>query len=187
MISKEQKERQLELFDDLIYDEQQLDNYLKQFESNLKVFSQKVQYQNQGQNLKNLKQVKQNGNQIQTQEQQQQQQQGNSFNQSSDEQEYNKIIQNIKIQTDDILKRQKQIGGINQGWADQDQKIFVELKVKHKNNLNKKAFFNDCLTSFPYLDEIKSKDDISQKDACTFGGNVLKQTGLRQASWRQGL
>ncbi len=68
------------------------------------------------------------------------------------EQELLKLKKNIEI----IDKNIRNNGGISCSWPEEDHNDFLKLRTKHKNNINKNVFLEDCVSALP----LYTKQDI---------------------------
>ena len=68
------------------------------------------------------------------------------------EQELLKLKKSIEI-TDRNIRNN---GGISCSWPEDDHKDFLKLRTKHRNNINRNAFLEDCVSALP----LYTKEDI---------------------------
>ena len=54
------------------------------------------------------------------------------------------------------------LGGLTMGWDNEDHQIFLKVRTKHKNNVDKIAFVNDCMTSLPFMGEFDITEHIEK-------------------------
>ncbi|KAL4434876.1 hypothetical protein ABPG74_021215 [Tetrahymena malaccensis] len=71
-------------------------------------------------------------------------------------------LEHLKQKIDVIDKKIVQNGGKNQGWTNQDQQDFLKIRVRHKNQITKQAFLNDCLSILGMFDEQQIRDHIDK-------------------------
>lgn len=76
-----------------------------------------------------------------------------------------KKMKKLKAEIEHIDEELTRIGGKNGGWDDEDQQTFLKLKTKHKGQIDKLAFMNDCITCLPFLGEEKIKEHIERHKA----------------------
>lgn len=72
-------------------------------------------------------------------------------------QEIDHEMEQMKAKITSIDKKIKSNGGVSCGWPDEDHKDFLKIRTKHKNNINRAVFFDDCVSAFPLYppDDIK--------------------------------
>lgn len=59
-----------------------------------------------------------------------------------------------------LEKKMDILGGKTLGWDHEDHQTFLKIRTKHKNNIDKVAFLNDCITCLPYYGEEKIREHI---------------------------
>ena len=73
-----------------------------------------------------------------------------------------KKMRKLKEEIDHIESEIIRIGGKNGGWDDEDHQTFLKIKTKHKGQIDKLNFLNDCITCLPFLGEEKIKEHIER-------------------------
>lgn len=69
----------------------------------------------------------------------------------------------FKEQIDQINNEIVQLGGNKAfGWDHEDHQMFLKIRTKHKNNIDKIAFLNDCITSLPFYGEVQIEEHIEK-------------------------
>ena len=71
-----------------------------------------------------------------------------------------KKMNNIKKEIDAVDSQISSLGDKNLGWESEDHALFLKLRTKHKNNIQKMVFLQDCVTSLPFLGEEEIKRHI---------------------------
>ncbi len=69
----------------------------------------------------------------------------------------------FKEQIDQINDEMDRLGANKGfGWDHEDHQTFLKIRTKHKNNMDKIAFVNDCITSFPFFGEVQIEEHIEK-------------------------
>lgn len=72
------------------------------------------------------------------------------------------LAKKFKEQIDKITFEMDKLGGAAMGWDAEDHQTFLKVRTKHKNNVDKIAFLNDCITSLPFLGEEQIEEHIEK-------------------------
>jgi len=73
------------------------------------------------------------------------------------------LAKKFKEQIDKINSDIDKLGGAsNFGWENDDHQTFLKLRTKHKNNVDKIVFLNDCITSLPFYGEEDIREHIEK-------------------------
>jgi len=69
----------------------------------------------------------------------------------------------LKEKIDKINVEIEKLGNVkNLGWENEDHQMFLKIRTKHKNNIDKIAFVNDCITSLPFYGEEDIQEHIQK-------------------------
>lgn len=61
-------------------------------------------------------------------------------------------LQKVKKSIESIDRAIRTNGGASCSWAEEEHKDFLKLRTKHKNNMNRGVFIEDCVSVFPLFD-----------------------------------
>ena len=71
-------------------------------------------------------------------------------------------IEKIKKSIGQVDRNIRNNGGISCNWPDEDHKDFLKLRTRHKNNINKAVFLEECLSAFPLYTKDNIKEHINK-------------------------
>lgn len=61
-------------------------------------------------------------------------------------------LQKVKKSIESLDRAIRANGGISCTWPEEEHKDFLKLRTKHKNNMNRAIFIEDCVSVFPLFD-----------------------------------
>lgn len=102
------------------------------------------------------------------------------------DQELQKLKKNIEV----IDRTIRNNGGIACNWPEEDHRDFLKLRTKHKNNINKAIFLEDCVSALPlynkqdiqsHIDKFKIYCDLdNEKKGLVDNYKILKEERKRK-------